>query len=98
MKAWRGESFGILAASANQKALVICNLRWGLRCSFFTHFVRLHKVMRLMLAVLFAVFCFIVVPVRGQPADFVAKINPANVLVDDFQGWGVSLCWWANVV
>lgn len=27
----------------------------------------------------------------------VAKINPAKVLVADFQGWGVSLCWWANV-
>jgi O-glycosyl hydrolase len=28
----------------------------------------------------------------------VAKINPNKILVDNFQGWGVSLCWWANVV
>ena len=49
-------------------------------------------------AVLFAVVCFATVPVRGQTPDFEAKINPANVLVNDFQGWGVSLCWWANVV
>ena len=58
----------------------------------------MHKLMRLMLVVLLAVFCFTFVPVRGQSQDFVAKINPANILVNDFQGWGVSLCWWANVV
>jgi O-glycosyl hydrolase len=28
----------------------------------------------------------------------VAKIEPAKILVNNFQGWGVSLCWWANVV
>ena len=27
-----------------------------------------------------------------------AQIDPTNVLVEGFQGWGVSLCWWANVV
>ena len=58
----------------------------------------MHKLMRLLLAVLFAVFCFTLIPVRGQSRDYAAKIDPSNVLVDDFQGWGVSLCWWANVV
>jgi len=28
----------------------------------------------------------------------VAKVDPAKVLVDGFEGWGTSLCWWANVV
>jgi O-glycosyl hydrolase len=54
-------------------------------------------------AILFAVFCFAVLSLRAQPlpassAAAVAKISPAKILVDDFQGWGVSLCWWANVV
>ena len=30
--------------------------------------------------------------------DHTVMINPTNVLVDDFQGWGTSLCWWGNVV
>jgi O-glycosyl hydrolase len=58
--------------------------------------------MRSMPAILFAVlFC---TPFRPQSlfasgaATTVAKINPANILIDNFQGWGVSLCWWANVV
>ena len=25
-------------------------------------------------------------------------VDPKTVLVDDFEGWGTSLCWWANVV
>ena len=25
-------------------------------------------------------------------------VNPSNVLVSSFEGWGTSLCWWANVV
>jgi O-glycosyl hydrolase len=33
-----------------------------------------------------------------KPMDCTARIDPLNVLVDNFQGWGVSLCWWANVV
>jgi O-glycosyl hydrolase len=54
-------------------------------------------------AILFAVFCFAVLSLRAQPlpassAAAVAKISPDKILVDDFQGWGVSLCWWANVV
>jgi len=34
----------------------------------------------------------------GKPRAYTARIDPRNVLVDKFQGWGVSLCWWANVV
>jgi O-glycosyl hydrolase len=33
-----------------------------------------------------------------RPMDHTVQINPLNVLVEGFQGWGVSLCWWANVV
>jgi O-glycosyl hydrolase len=33
-----------------------------------------------------------------KPLDYVAQIAPKVVLVHDFQGWGTSLCWWANVV
>lgn len=58
----------------------------------------MHKLMRLLPAILFAVFCFMVSPAWGQLPDSVANIDPSKVLVDDFQGWGVSLCWWANVV
>jgi O-glycosyl hydrolase len=31
-------------------------------------------------------------------ADYTAVVNPAAVLATNFDGWGVSLCWWANVV
>jgi O-glycosyl hydrolase len=31
-------------------------------------------------------------------ADDVAFVDPASVLVPDFEGWGTSLCWWASVV
>lgn len=30
--------------------------------------------------------------------NYTAKINPNAVLVNNFEGWGTSLCWWANVV
>jgi hypothetical protein len=55
--------------------------------------------MRSMSAILFVVICFAVLPLQAQPliaggaatgTATIAKINPANVLVDDFQGWGVS--------
>ncbi|HET7625245.1 MAG TPA: glycoside hydrolase [Verrucomicrobiae bacterium] len=29
---------------------------------------------------------------------YTARINPNAVLVNHFEGWGTSLCWWANVV
>jgi O-glycosyl hydrolase len=31
-------------------------------------------------------------------ADYTAMVSPSAVLVTNFQGWGSSLCWWANVV
>jgi O-glycosyl hydrolase len=31
-------------------------------------------------------------------ADDVAPVDPNTLLVNNFQGWGTSLCWWANVV
>src|ERR1700728_2669022 len=31
-------------------------------------------------------------------ADYTAVVNPASVVSTNFQGWGTSLCWWANVV
>ncbi len=30
--------------------------------------------------------------------DYTATINPKAVLVQKFEGWGTSLCWWANVL
>ena len=35
-----------------------------------------------------------------QPASlpqYTAAVNPNQALVDNFLGWGTSLCWWANV-
>lgn len=31
-------------------------------------------------------------------ADYTAVVNPGSVLVTNFQGWGTSLAWWANVI
>jgi O-glycosyl hydrolase len=31
-------------------------------------------------------------------ADYTAVINPNSLVVTNFQGWGTSLCWWANVI
>ena len=33
-----------------------------------------------------------------RPLDYTASVDPTNVLVEGFEGWGTSLCWWANVV
>lgn len=30
--------------------------------------------------------------------DYTATVNPNSVIVTNYLGWGVSLCWWANVV
>ena len=37
-------------------------------------------------------------PWAAQSADISATVNPSSVLVANFQGWGTSLSWWANVV
>jgi len=65
----------------------------------------MHKLMRSTIAILFCALCFASVPFEAQSlsasgdasAATPAKIDPAKILVGDFQGWGVSLCWWANV-
>ena len=36
--------------------------------------------------------------ITNQSINHTARVDPSNVLVANFQGWGVSLCWWANVV
>ena len=52
--------------------------------------------MRAIFALAIAVFLL------GRPnivhADYTAVVSPNTVLVTNFQGWGVSLCWWANIV
>lgn len=30
--------------------------------------------------------------------SYTATINPNVNVVTNYQGWGVSLCWWANVI
>ncbi|HEY1790497.1 MAG TPA: glycoside hydrolase [Verrucomicrobiae bacterium] len=37
------------------------------------------------------------IPVIAR-ADYTAVINPNSLVVTNFQGWGTSLCWWANVI
>ena len=43
---------------------------------------------------------FLATVCRTTPAQttYTALVDPNLVLVDSFEGWGVSLCWWANVV
>lgn len=38
------------------------------------------------------------VPTQIGRSQTIAVVNPSLVLVDNFQGWGTSLCWWGNVV
>ena len=49
-----------------------------------------------LLAPLFAV-CLLAAPASVR-ADYTATVTPSSVLVTNFQGWGSSLCWWANVI
>jgi hypothetical protein len=34
----------------------------------------------------------------GAQTNYTAPVDPQLVLVDSFEGWGTSLCWWANVI
>ena len=36
-------------------------------------------------------------PASGR-ADYTASVSPSSVIVTNFEGWGTSLCWWANVI
>jgi O-glycosyl hydrolase len=54
---------------------------------------RLFKILRLMiLAALLSARAL------ASTADHTATIDPQAVLVQNFEGWGASLCWWANVL
>jgi O-glycosyl hydrolase len=44
------------------------------------------------------VVAFLLMSAVSGRADYTATVNPGSVLVANFQGWGTSLCWWANVV
>jgi O-glycosyl hydrolase len=35
---------------------------------------------------------------RAARADYTAVVNPSSLVVTNYQGWGTSLCWWANVI
>jgi len=56
-------------------------------------YVRLVPVLRLMIVLVLAQS-----RTWAASADYTAAINPHAVLVDNFEGWGTSLCWWANVL
>lgn len=50
---------------------------------------------------LFLASAFLVVlslSTEAQTNSYTAAVDPQMVLVDGFEGWGTSLCWWANVV
>ena len=36
--------------------------------------------------------------VLSAQADYTAAVDPNVIVVTNFEGWGTSLCWWANVV
>jgi len=35
---------------------------------------------------------------RCVRADYIAVVDPHSIIVTNFEGWGTSLCWWANVI
>lgn len=35
-------------------------------------------------------------PINSR-GDYTAVVNPGTIVVNNFLGWGTSLCWWANV-
>lgn len=52
--------------------------------------------MRRIISILVLSFALVLPPARG--AGYTATVSPATVLVTNYEGWGTSLCWWANVV
>lgn len=46
-------------------------------------------------SILAVLFSFVA---AGARADYTAVVSPGSVVVSNFDGWGTSLCWWANVV
>ena len=53
--------------------------------------------MHFLISIGFAVLLAGPAAVQAQSA-YTAVINPNDNIVTNFQGWGVSLCWWANVI
>jgi autotransporter-associated beta strand protein len=47
-------------------------------------------------SILLALFAGTDLPLPGQTIN--ATVDPTTVLVTNYEGWGTSLCWWANVV
>ena len=45
---------------------------------------------------IFAVF-LLIAPASVR-ADYTAVVSPGSILATNFQGWGTSLAWWANVI
>ncbi|KAE9034558.1 Endo-beta-1,6-galactanase [Phytophthora rubi] len=43
-----------------------------------------------------AVACGILVAQPSRAADYTVKADAATTLLDKWEGWGTSLCWWAN--
>ena len=46
----------------------------------------------------FAALTLLLTSVLSGQADYTALVDPNVVVVTNFEGWGTSLCWWANVV
>ncbi|HXC37162.1 MAG TPA: LamG-like jellyroll fold domain-containing protein [Candidatus Acidoferrales bacterium] len=55
------------------------------------------RLSKLKFGILLITGMILAIPVAVR-ADYTATINPNSLLVTSFQGWGTSLCWWANVV
>ncbi len=41
---------------------------------------------------------FLLAQLPAARADYTAFVDPNVVVVTNFEGWGTSLCWWANVI
>jgi O-glycosyl hydrolase len=41
---------------------------------------------------------FLLIAPASVRADYTAVVSPGSILATNFQGWGASLAWWANVI
>ena len=58
----------------------------------------LEKMKTTCLALLFLLVLNCHPALRAQTVNINATVDPTTVLVTNYEGWGSSLCWWANVV
>jgi len=58
----------------------------------------LEKMKTTCLALLFLLVLNCHPALRAQTVNINATVDPTTVLVPNYEGWGSSLCWWANVV